>query len=223
MFTARDMGLPLYGPAPGVWAPPALRVVSAARMSDDSDDRSKADRAMARFADGDDSAFDIVYRVFWPRLHAFGRHLMHSRVAADDVAQETFARMIEARNVFRRGARVLPWAVCIARRIAYDYHRHEVHHALLDAFHPDAYAAALIDGETPEDATERHRLLHRVTHVLLRLPEKQRLALELVVGEGLSHAEAAEAIGTNANNVKQLVHRAREALRAALARGEKRK
>ena len=86
----------------------------------DSDDGNEADRAMARYADGDDSAFDTVYGLLGPRLRAYARRLTHSPTAADGVVCEAFLRIIAARSRFVRGTRVLPWAMAIARCVAID-------------------------------------------------------------------------------------------------------
>lgn len=56
----------------------------------------------------------------------------------------------------------------------------------------------------------------RVQEVLLALPETQRVAFELVKQDGLSHAEAAEVLGTTVAAIKQRTHRAYTALRAAV-------
>jgi RNA polymerase sigma-70 factor (ECF subfamily) len=48
------------------------------------------------------------------------------------------------------------------------------------------------------------------------LPESQRVAFELIKGDGLSVAQAAETLGTTVTAVKLRAHRTYEALRSAL-------
>ncbi len=55
-----------------------------------------------------------------------------------------------------------------------------------------------------------------VERVLARLPAPNREAFELVKQEGLSHAEAAEVLGTTVSAVKLRAHRTYQALRSAL-------
>ena len=56
----------------------------------------------------------------------------------------------------------------------------------------------------------------KLQSVLGRLPASQRAAFELMRIEGLSHAEAAAALGISVNALKLRAHRAYVALRAAL-------
>jgi len=55
-----------------------------------------------------------------------------------------------------------------------------------------------------------------VERELARLPPTHREAFELVKEDGLSHAEAAEVLGTTVSAVKLRAHRTYQALRAAL-------
>lgn len=55
--------------------------------------------------------------------------------------------------------------------------------------------------------------LERAVHRLGELPERQRRAFALTQLRGLSHEEAATVLATNPNSLRQLVHRARTALR----------
>jgi predicted RNA polymerase sigma factor len=64
-----------------------------------------------------------------------------------------------------------------------------------------------------EEELDARRQLAVVMQQVDLLPEKLRLAFQLVVLEGLSVAEAAEVLGITNVNVKVRVHRAREALK----------
>ena len=68
----------------------------------------------------------------------------------------------------------------------------------------------------PDRVAANNRLARRLEQELARVPRTNREAFELVHREGLTAAEAAEALGTTAMAVRLRVHRAYEALRAAL-------
>src|SRR5688572_31017284 len=70
---------------------------------------------MHRYAEGDDAAFAEVFAALAPRLRLFLRRLGCSADAAEDLTQETFLRMHNARGSFARGKLVAPWAYAIAR------------------------------------------------------------------------------------------------------------
>src|SRR4051794_16522471 len=88
-----------------------------------ADERSRADLAMDRYADGDDSAFEILYDELAPRLHRFAFRDTGSRSAAQDAVQHVLLQIHSSRARFVRGAAVLPWAYAIARRLLMDGRR----------------------------------------------------------------------------------------------------
>ena len=67
---------------------------------------------------------------------------------------------------------------------------------------------------------QRVHILLRVRRALEDLPPAQRVAFELVREEGMSLADAARTLGTTVGGAKQRMHRAYEAIRAALADAE---
>jgi len=80
---------------------------------------SLADRAMERYANGDERAFETVYDEIAPMLERF----FDSRAAVDerpDLIAETFLTMHRRRGTFIRGSAVLPWAIAIAERLLAD-------------------------------------------------------------------------------------------------------
>ncbi len=168
---------------------------------------------MDRYACGDASAFSELYDLLAPRLSSFLLRRTRDRSRAEDLLQQTFLQMHSTRRCFAQGADVVPWAFAIARRLLIDTYRkggREVLEPGEDAFEPVAPGAA------PDCIAGRRRLAQRVEQELLRVPEAHRAAFDLVQREGLSMAEAAEALGTTVAAVKLRAHRAYEALRAAL-------
>jgi DNA-directed RNA polymerase specialized sigma24 family protein len=106
---------------------------------------------------------------------------------------------------------VFPWAFAIAHHYFLDTvrGRREVQEDE-DALEP---AQAPWQGGSVEEELDARRQLAAVMQQVDLLPEKLRLAFQLVVLEGLSVAEAAEVLGITHVNVKVRVHRAREALK----------
>ncbi len=72
------------------------------------------------------------------------------------------------------------------------------------------------DVESPEDVLDQASRRGQLRKALLRLPGTQREVVVLRDLEGLSTREVAEVVGISEDNVKQRLHRARVALRAAL-------
>jgi len=75
---------------------------------------ARANRAMERYADGDDRAFSVLCDELEPRLRRFLLSL-RSTAATDDVIHSTLLEIHRSsRARFPRGAQVLPWACAIA-------------------------------------------------------------------------------------------------------------
>jgi RNA polymerase sigma-70 factor (ECF subfamily) len=71
-------------------------------------------------------------------------------------------------------------------------------------------------GESPQEALEASDRRAQLRKALLTLPGPQREVIVLRDLEGLSTREVAEVVQISEDNVKQRLHRARVALRAAL-------
>ncbi len=180
-----------------------------------SDDTTLLDRAMDRYAAGDDAAFEEVYDRLAPRLFGHLLRQTRDRSRAEDVVQQTMLRIHRARGRFVPGARVIPWAFAIARRLLVDSHRRGGRE-VLSVEDDDPFAEVASIDAPADDVAAARELAQRIGDELARLPENQRVAFELLKQEGLSVAEAAETLGTTAAAVKLRAHRAYEALRAAL-------
>jgi RNA polymerase sigma-70 factor (ECF subfamily) len=79
-----------------------------------------ADAAMERYSKGDEAAFAELYDAIAPRLLGFLRKATRDHVAAEDLMQQTLLQIHRARGSFIPGARVLPWAYAIGRRLMID-------------------------------------------------------------------------------------------------------
>src|SRR5512133_3762848 len=98
-------------------------LMADARSDVDVAGASRADRAMERYACGDDAAFVEIYDEMAPRLHRFALRWTRSRSTAEDTVQQTLLQIHAARQRFIVGSAVVPWAYAIARRLLIDVRR----------------------------------------------------------------------------------------------------
>jgi RNA polymerase sigma-70 factor (ECF subfamily) len=183
------------------------------------------DAAMDRYARGDASAFDALYRVGAPRVRGFLLRLCGDPALADDLTQEAFVRVHRARGAFEPGAAALPWFFAIARNAFVDHRRREHARRGVSAALP-AGEGGLAEAEADADARgdevlAASEMLDVVRATLDSMTALQREAFVLVRFEGLSIAEAAQVLGATEAAVKIRAFRAYEALRAALDRRNK--
>ena len=78
-------------------------------------------------------------------------------------------------------------------------------------------AAAAAAGAEAGDSLAQREQREAVTVALAELPERQRRAVELVYLEGMTHAEAADALGWSRGTVGMCVQRGLERLRRCRA------
>jgi RNA polymerase sigma-70 factor (ECF subfamily) len=166
---------------------------------------------MDRYARGDQAAFAELYDLLAPRLWRFALNLSRHRATAEDVVQQTFLQLHRTRDRWIQGANVCSYAYAIAHNTFLDTVRSGRPEKLADG---DGQ-----DGDEPtageplaEQALDDRRRLDQLLEQIALLPERLRLAFQLVALEELSGAEAAEVLGITANNVKQRVFRARQLL-----------
>jgi RNA polymerase sigma-70 factor (ECF subfamily) len=175
-----------------------------------------ADAAMARYARGEDAAFAVVYDAVAPRLYGYLLRQTHDPARAEDIVQQTMLQMHRARGRFIPGAEVTPWAFAIARRLLIDSARRRKREVLVPTDEEGEGDVARSNEPAADALVAADELARRIQRELVRLPEAQRVAFELVKQEGLSLAEAAQVLGTTVAAVKLRAHRAYEALRAVL-------
>ncbi|HET9597377.1 MAG TPA: RNA polymerase sigma factor [Anaeromyxobacteraceae bacterium] len=178
---------------------------------------------MKRYQRGDVAAFEVLLRRHRTALHAFLARLTGDRVRAEDLAQETWLRIVAAAPRWERRARFTTWAFGIARNLAVDDARRAVHRAAesLDAPGEGGRArgdAVASDGPDPERAAESARLRPRLEAALASLPLEQREVFVLREYAGVPFAEIAQITGAPVPTVKSRMRYALEALRDALAR-----
>jgi RNA polymerase sigma-70 factor (ECF subfamily) len=179
--------------------------------------KGAADAAMARYAQGDGAAFAVLYDELAPRLYAFVARRVRDPARAEDLVQQTFLQMHRARSCFSPGAPVMPWSFAIARRLLIDGLRRRETALAVDGPEGEAeVAAAVTTDPLPDQAAGRRSLARRIESELAQVPEPLRAAFELVHGDGLTNAEAAQVLGTTAMAVKLRVHRTCKMLRLTL-------
>lgn len=83
-------------------------------MQHGDDDR----RLMQAFCDGDDSAFDVLFRQWSGRVLRFLERMIPEPAVAEELLQETFLRVHRARERWEPSARFSTWLFTIATNLA---------------------------------------------------------------------------------------------------------
>ena len=206
--------------SPKKGAQPYLRAVPSEGVEAGSKDATRgvdearhADAAMGRYARGDAQAFAALYRLIAPRLL---RHCVRlvGPADAEELAQEVFLKIHRARGSFVDGARVLPWAHAIARRSAADHRRRRRPEYSTEPVWLELRQEA--EAACPESSYRERVLDASLTTELARMSDTLREAFLLVKREGMTCAEAGDALGTSPEAVKKRVQRAVSELKHGL-------
>lgn len=168
---------------------------------------------LARAADGDEASWRALVDLYLDDLVGFGWYLTGDRAEAEDVAQETFLKLIDkARTWDAAGlAGLRTWLHRVARNLAIDRMR-RTRAMGLDDLAPAQIPSIGHAGERPQ-----FDRAHHVRRALDSLPDRQREALVLTHYQGFSQIEAAELMDASIEAVESLLSRARRALKDALA------
>ncbi len=154
------------------------------------------------------------------RLWAHCYRMTGRRAEADDLSQEAIARAIERAEDLEDEAAAEGWLFRIATTVCLDHLRREQRtRALTELVDPIAFDEVAAAPDDPEAASIlRDDVRLAVVAALQHLAPKQRAVLLLHDVCGLSLAEAATTVGTNANAAKATLRRARAALDRARGR-----
>ncbi len=175
-----------------------------------------ANRAMDRYAQGDDTAFSELYDALAHRLYAYLLRQTKNNARAEDLVQQTFLQIHCARGRFIPGANVVPWACAIARRLLIDGVRRSGREVSLELREEAGAPPPISMALQQDEVVHSKQLALSIERELARLPEAHREAFELIKRDGLSLAEAAQVLGTTVAAVKLRAHRTYQALREAL-------
>lgn len=145
-----------------------------------------------------------------PRLRRFARTVTRHREDADDLVQVAVERALRRLDQWQPGTRLDSWMFRIMQNAWIDEVRSR---SRRDEVPVDDDLAETIGGA---DETGRHIARLAVQAAMARLPEDQRIAVGLVLVEGLPYKEAAQVLGIPIGTLTSRLARGREALQALL-------
>lgn len=189
---------------------PSSHMVSGEMQDIGFTELAQANKAMERYANGDKEAFSELFDIIEKPVKHFIRRYVKEHDIADDLFQQTFLRIHQARGSFVPGCPVLPWAITISRRLIWDYFRRNKlqfkifdHDATLD----------IPSYETPEKNLLQKQLSNTLWAAIKKLPLPQQQALTLTKDLGLTLSEAAGNQKTTVTAIKLRLHRALQTLK----------
>ena len=167
---------------------------------------------------GSREAFAGLVRRHERRVYGLVFRMAGNHSDADDLAQEVFLTAWRSIVSFRQGSSFYTWLYRIAVNTSLTFLRKRSREKDRAEFNENLAGADAGGGAStsPEERSALNELKGRVDEAIESLPEHFRASFHLVVSQGLSHAEAARAIGCSENTVSWRMHKARKLLQARL-------
>ena len=172
------------------------------------------EQLMLAYRDGNAAAFETLYTRHRTRLYRFVLRSVKSRAVGEELFQEIWMRVIEARGRYTPQARFTTWLYTIA------------HNHLVDHWRKRGLTLVVLEGDEtpgtspdPLDHAAARQSLARFAAALEALPPLQREAFLLHEEGGLSVAEIAAATKTNEEAAKSRLRYAMAKLKAVMNDG----
>jgi RNA polymerase sigma-70 factor (ECF subfamily) len=188
---------------------------------------AKSDQEIVLLArEGRESAYRELVRRYERPIFSLLYRMVRDRELAEDLAQETFVKALNAIESYRPEYKFSSWIFKIANNAAIDHlRRRELDTLSLEgsphAETPEAVeATALQIGDRQENAldiVEAKELGGQIEQAIGRLRPEYRSCILLRHVEGHSYEEIAQMLDLPLGTVKTYIHRARNELRQALA------
>ena len=155
---------------------------------------------------GDRDAFGVLLQRHYNRIHGLAWQLTGSRADADDIAQDVCCTLVEKIGGFRGEAKFTTWLCGIVVNACRDQKRRR------RSFLGFTERLGVLTGLTrAPDGRDLHDAMW-VKSAVARLKPAYRDAVVLVVGQQLSHAEAAEILGVAESTISWRMHEVRRLL-----------
>lgn len=156
---------------------------------------------------GDTHAFERLVLHYRAPATRFAHSFVHDAFHAEDIAQESFAKVWLHLSSFKAGTSFKSWLFTIIRNKCIDHARTQKPlYALPEGWDPPG-------GDEPEAALAQKELWRKVKAHWAALPEATRTALYLFAAEGLSYNDIARVLGKNPIQIKTMIYRGRQKLK----------
>jgi RNA polymerase sigma-70 factor (ECF subfamily) len=178
---------------------------------------------MMKVSRGDEKAFESLVKLFRNNVVSTVYRYLGDSGVAEDLAQEVFLKIYQARQRYKPLAKFETWL----HRIVFNVVVNESHHRRRrKALSLDACKSGLREelestsrgSADPVEHLKRDELHGKVREAVLALPPNQRMVLILNKYEDMSYQEIADVQKTSVEAVKSMLFRAREKIRSRLVR-----
>lgn len=178
---------------------------------------------MVECGKGDMSAFELLVRRYQDTIVNYIYLTINDYHRAEDLAQETFLRVLKSAPRYKPKSAFKNWLYTIATNLSRNEIRNRIRRNtylfddMVDEDEDIYHSAIMTDARNrPDILLEKKERQQLIKNALNQLPENQRLALTLVTYQELSYDEIAEILECSVGAIKSLIHRARQNMKKQL-------
>ena len=164
------------------------------------------------FSKGEKAAFDKIYAAFSASMFGVCLRYARCRDDAQDMLQESFIKLYNARESLNPEMPIAPWIKTITIRTALNYIQKN-------------YSIVLIDNELKfdqaifevENELDKQALMDKLLKILQQLPDGYRTVFNLYTIDNLTHKEIAEYLSISEGTSKSQYFKAKKMIHELLA------
>ncbi|MDR2232730.1 MAG: sigma-70 family RNA polymerase sigma factor [Tannerella sp.] len=156
--------------------------------------------------------FEKVYYALHPKMWRVAYSLLNDVADAEDILQDAFCKLWDMRAELADIKKPEAFSIRLIKNLCLDFIR-----APRNRIDTESTESLLMaDDMTPEDELESKQRILQIEAMIDRLPEKQRIVLQMRGCGDYSFEEIEVATGETAANVRVLLSRARKTLKSML-------
>ncbi len=172
------------------------------------------DELMGRYCDGDSQAFEVLFDRYAGRIYRVALRRGMTTDAAEDLVQQTFVQLHQARSEYRRSGRFDSWLWTIAYNLIRDRWRRRRTQRQAER---ELRQLRIASDDVNRTSTESDATGETIRRALEQLSETQREVLVLHFYEGQSFAQIARVLGMKESAVRVRAHRAYRKMKSLLS------
>ncbi len=166
----------------------------------------RCNQALCRISEGDTTALTVIYDCMGRQMFALALSVLKNYADAEDALQESFLKVLQSINTFRKNGNARAWLLTITRNTAVDILRRKGNAFCTEDI--ERVANDTLSGDQTE------RLI--IDEALMALGQEDREIITLKVFSGLKFREIAEILGLPLATVQKRYQRALKKLKKEL-------
>lgn len=174
------------------------------------------EQLMEMYQNGSEKAFSILYDRHSSKIFGFLKKRVQKEEKVTDIYQEVFVKIHKSKHLYNKSFPLLPWIFTITRTVMLDELKKDKNNNLAIDIDLDSLQASPAEFNLVSD----NKILGEAAASVQRLPEAQKLAIQMRYVDDKTFEEIALSLQTTPVNVRQLISRGVKRLKELL--GERR-